>query len=42
MSPSENFPANNDPFILSAAATVGMASIGAQGTMFGLLPAGSL
>ena len=42
MSPSENFPANNDPFMLSVAATLGMASIGTHGTMVGLLPAGSL
>jgi hypothetical protein len=33
MSPSENFPANNDPFMLSVAAMLGMASIGTQGTM---------
>jgi len=42
MSPSENFPANDSAFRLSMAATMGMASIGTQGTIGGLLPAGSL
>ena len=40
--PSENFPANNSAFSLSVAVTTGMASIGTQGTMGGILPAGSL